>query len=217
MAEDFGDYSGEKLFDWLLRIGQDAGGAAALSAADHLKEALANARRAARPGEGPSGAAGVEAPEPEGRWAKLDMHEFASIEDWPTLQQLIGGKLASCGITREWYQDEKDRTYLLFKADDAPEVARAFDELIEDADAAKEKVSRELAESYEIARDRALEMKQQRERRDAGSPARAKAGAGERLKEKAEMARSAAEELRRRNGPDRELSREAMRERAQGR
>ena len=33
MADDFGDYSGEKLFDWILRMGQDAGGSAAMAAA----------------------------------------------------------------------------------------------------------------------------------------------------------------------------------------
>ena len=32
MADDFGDYSGEKLFDWILRMGQDAGGSAAMAA-----------------------------------------------------------------------------------------------------------------------------------------------------------------------------------------
>ena len=36
MADDFGDYSGEKLFDWILRMGQDAGGSAAMAAADRL-------------------------------------------------------------------------------------------------------------------------------------------------------------------------------------
>ena len=32
MAGDFGDYSGEKLCDWILRMGQDAGGSAAMAA-----------------------------------------------------------------------------------------------------------------------------------------------------------------------------------------
>ena len=47
MADDFGDYSGEKLFDWILRMGQDAGGSAAMAAADKLKAALDNARKGA--------------------------------------------------------------------------------------------------------------------------------------------------------------------------
>ena len=46
MADDFGDYSGEKLFDWILRMGQDAGGSAALAAADRLKAALDKLRSA---------------------------------------------------------------------------------------------------------------------------------------------------------------------------
>lgn len=31
MPSDYGDDSGEKLVDWMLRIGQDAGGAAIVS------------------------------------------------------------------------------------------------------------------------------------------------------------------------------------------
>lgn len=215
MAEDFGDYSGEKLFDWMLRIGQDAGGAAALSAAERFKEALANAKRAAGPGDGSS--ARISGEHARDRWAKLDMHEFTSIEDWPTLQQLIGEKLAGCGIASEWYQDEQERTYLLFKADDAPSVARAFDELIEETDAAKDRVSKELVEDYETARDRALEMKQQREQREGCSSSAARTGSAERLKDKADMARAAAEELHRRGDPDLSVAREARREKVQGR
>ena len=75
MADDFGDYSGEKLFDWILRMGQDAGGSAAMAAADKLKAALDNARKGAdaqgRDGAGVE-AGGREAGEPA-RWAKLDM------------------------------------------------------------------------------------------------------------------------------------------------
>lgn len=212
MAEDFGDYSGEKLFDWMLRIGQDAGGAAALSAAERFKEALANAKRAAGPEGGHADAADARE-----RWAKLDMHEFTSIEDWPTLQQLIGEKLAGCGISSEWYRDEKERTYLLFRADDAPTVARAFDELIEETDAAKDRVAKELVEGYEMARDRALEMKQRREEREGGSPSAARTGASERLKDKADMARAAADELHRRGDAELSVSREAHREKVQGR
>ena len=54
MADDFGDYSGEALFDWILRMGQDAGGSAAMAAADRLKAALDNARKGAG-AQGPPG------------------------------------------------------------------------------------------------------------------------------------------------------------------
>ena len=83
MADDFGDCSGEKLFDWILRMGQDAGGSAAMAAADKLKAALDNARKGAD-AQGRE-VAGTEAGGREmggtAEWAKLDMHEFTSIED----------------------------------------------------------------------------------------------------------------------------------------
>lgn len=44
MPSDFGDESGEKLFDWMLRIGQDASEAALLTSAERLKGAFKNAR-----------------------------------------------------------------------------------------------------------------------------------------------------------------------------
>lgn len=37
MPSDFGDESGEKLFDWMLRIGQDASEAALLTSAERLR------------------------------------------------------------------------------------------------------------------------------------------------------------------------------------
>ncbi len=40
MATDFGDESGEKLFDWILKIGQDASEQAMLASAEKLKSAL---------------------------------------------------------------------------------------------------------------------------------------------------------------------------------
>ena len=40
MATDFGDESGEKLFDWVLRIGQDASEQAMLASAEKLKDVI---------------------------------------------------------------------------------------------------------------------------------------------------------------------------------
>ena len=139
MADDFGDYSGEKLFDWILRMGQDVGGSAAMAAADKLKAALDNARK----GAGAQGreAAGVEAGGREAggpaRWAKLDMHEFTSVEGWPTLQDIIDGKLDDCGIAHDWHKEAQGKTYLLFRAEDAPSLVRAFDEMSRAVDAGK--------------------------------------------------------------------------------
>ena len=55
MPSDFGDESGEKLFDWMLRIGQDASEAALLTSAERLKGAFKNAR-----GEVSRAAEGIE-------------------------------------------------------------------------------------------------------------------------------------------------------------
>lgn len=214
MADDFGDYSGEKLFDWILRMGQDAGGSAAMAAADRLKAALDNARK----GAGAQGrdAAGMEAGGREAggpaRWAKLDMHEFASIEDWPTLQDIIDGKLDDCGIAHDWHKEDQGKTYLLFRAEDAPSLVRAFDEMSRAVDAAKEKASAELAAEFARARERARDLGKDRTHGD-----HARTGANERLADKAEMAKAAAEELRKNahEVPDRE--RAFNRERAQGR
>ena len=60
------------------------------------------------------GSGGREAGGPA-RWAKLDMHEFTSIEDWPTLQDIIDGKLDDCGIAHDWHKEAQGKTYLLFR------------------------------------------------------------------------------------------------------
>ena len=39
MASDFGDEAGQELYDWMLRIGQDAGGKAMSDAAGKLVQA----------------------------------------------------------------------------------------------------------------------------------------------------------------------------------
>lgn len=212
MADDFGDYSGEKLFDWILRMGQDAGGSVAMAAADKLKAALDNARKGALDRGGAGVEAGGREPGGTARWAKLDMREFASIEDWPTLQDIIDGKLDDCGIAHDWYKEAQGETYLLFKAEDAPALVRAFDEMAQAVDVAKEKASAELAAEFARARERARDLGKDRTHGD-----HARTGANERLADKAEMAKAAAEELRKNahETPDRE--RAFNREKAQGR
>ena len=44
MASDFGDESGEKLFDWFLRMGQDMSEEALRASAERLKGAIQNLR-----------------------------------------------------------------------------------------------------------------------------------------------------------------------------
>ena len=138
--------------------------------------------------------------------------EFTSIEDWPTLQDIIDGKLDDCGIAHDWHKEAQGKTYLLFRAEDAPSLVRAFDEMSRAVDAAKEKASAELAAEFARARERARDLGKDRTHGD-----HARTGANERLADKAEMAKAAAEELRKNahEVPDRE--RAFNRERAQGR
>ena len=45
MPSDFGDESGEKLFDWMLRLGQEAGQAAMTHSAARVSMAFRSRRR----------------------------------------------------------------------------------------------------------------------------------------------------------------------------
>ena len=74
MASDFGDEAGGELYDWMLRIGQDAGEQAVHDAAKRLADALRNMR---------SGVEHADELPPESvekpRWAKLDMAEIDAL------------------------------------------------------------------------------------------------------------------------------------------
>lgn len=89
MPSDFGDESGEKLFDWMLRIGQDASEAALLTSAERLKGAFKNAR-----GEVSRAAEGIEEGEEQAQWAKLRMAEFEALPEYETIKEAIDSKLA---------------------------------------------------------------------------------------------------------------------------
>ena len=142
MATDFGDESGEKLFDWVLRIGQDASEQAMLASAERLKDALRNARGEIG-GKGPEDAA-----EQPSEWAKLSMEQFASLPEYRSIKEIIDGKLTGEGIEHAFFED-KGKEYLLFKVEDAPEVDEAFRQLEQEtgkaADRARERLS-EIAE-----------------------------------------------------------------------
>ena len=72
MASDFGDESGEKLFDFMVRLGERVGGDAMRRHAGKLQAAFENAKGGTQV-EPRDADAAVE-------WAKLDMHEFQEIE-----------------------------------------------------------------------------------------------------------------------------------------
>lgn len=146
MATDFGDESGEKLFDWILKIGQDASEQAMLASAEKLKSAFRNAR-----GEIEGGGASPETEQPA-EWAKLNMEQFASLPEYRSVKEVIDRKLSGEGIEHAFYED-RGREYLLFKVADAPEVSRAFGDLEKQADAALDKALAARGKTREQVRD----------------------------------------------------------------
>ena len=126
MATDFGDESGENLFDWVLRIGQDASEQAMLASAEKLKNALRNAR-------GEIGGKGSEdTAERPAEWAKLNMEQFASLPA---------------------FFEDKGKEYLLFKMEDAPHVSRAFADLEKQTDIALDRALEARGKTREQIRD----------------------------------------------------------------
>ncbi len=82
MATDFGDESGEKLFDWMLRVGQEAGQEALAKSAKGLAEAIRSTCAGIEKSEGSGGAAAKTT-----EWAKLtcaSSKTFPNTKPWPT-------------------------------------------------------------------------------------------------------------------------------------
>lgn len=192
MASDFGDEAGQELYDWMLRIGQDAGGKAMSDAAGRLAQALRNARS----GIGPE-AETAEAELPE--WAKLDMAEFKELPEYESVQAAIAAKLESAGLAHSFLDDQSNgKTYLLFRIEDAERLDGCFGELIEQAEAAERKASDDLAREAD-RQAREAERDNDREEDDPDK---------EPLEKQAEYARAASEQLERERSGGRAAERE---------
>ncbi|WP_283171486.1 hypothetical protein [Curtanaerobium respiraculi] len=163
MASDFGDESGEKLFDWLLRIGQDAGEQAMLQSADKL----ANAFRKAR--EGIDGEAKAAATSDVREWAKLDMKNFAELPQYKSLKEIISGELASRGIEHV-FAEEAGSDFLVFKAKDVHEIADVFHQLENKVVEEKEHAREAGIPEREHARDEKAERRQGQQKPKAKGP-----------------------------------------------
>lgn len=124
MPSDYGDDSGEKLVDWILRIGQDAGGAAMSASAERLANAFRNARGQVA---GTPDAAAEEL-EDAPQWAKLSMGEFEQLPEYESIRQLIDGELDRASIEHAFHNDG-ERDFLVFKVEDAPDVDEVFADL----------------------------------------------------------------------------------------
>lgn len=142
MASDFGDEAGEKLFDWMLRIGQEAGENAMTNSAKRLKEALRSARDKTqgtdRTGED---------------WAKLNMEEFKALPEYETIKDVIAQKLDAAGVEHSFYENKAGESWLLFRVANAQDVSRVFGELEEQADQALDK-AKASPEMEKVRRER---------------------------------------------------------------
>ena len=147
MAEDFGDAAGQQLYEWTMRIGlyarQHPGAGSAQAqmqqAVDRLSAALEHARDMA-PEAGGTG--GARLPE----YAKLDLHEFKELEDFPAIRRAIDSRLTSDGLLHYFNDDEQGRTWLVFRTADAPGVSAGFDALAGDARKAGERAAAQIRE-----------------------------------------------------------------------
>lgn len=142
MTNDFGDDSGEKLVDWMIRIGQDAGEAAMMASG----ERLATAFKRARGDEAIEG--GVEADLGVAEWAKLDLFEFTSLPEHETIRQVIDEKLSREGIRHE-FAPMPEGEHLVFMVEDAPAVNDAFKDLEKTTRTSVQRAEKELSQMRE--------------------------------------------------------------------
>lgn len=148
MPSDFGDESGEKLFDWMLKVGQDASEAALLSSAERLKGAFRSVR-----GEIGQMAEGAPAGEKTPEWGKLSMAQFEELPEYETIKEAIDSRLDAQKIEHDFFTDKDGRDFLLFRLEDAPDVSGAFKDLEEQTDRALDKALEERGKARDDARD----------------------------------------------------------------
>lgn len=177
MTNDFGDDSGEKLVDWMIHIGQNAGEAAMMASGERLASAFRRARGDCEniPEKETESSPGVA------EWAKLDMSEFAALPEYGTIRQVIDEKLSREGIRHE-FAPMPEGEHLVFMVEDAPAVNEAFKDLEKTTRASAQRAGKELSQMRERIK-------------------------GEPIAEKAARAREASSRLEAAKGKSREVSR----------
>ena len=153
MPSDFGDDSGEKMVDWMMRVGQDMGGDAMAASAERLAKALRNARGGAE--DGPAAES-----EDVAEWARLNMREFEELPEYGTIRQIIDERLSAEGVRHEFTRmGEHDN--LVFLVEDAPAVNEVFEGLEEQAGKCAEVAQERLKAVLEHANEQPLAEKAQ--------------------------------------------------------
>ena len=181
MPSDYGDDSGEKLVDWMLRIGQDAGGAAMSAGAERLANAFRNARGQA------AGTPDAVAEELEDapRWAKLSMAEFEQLPEYESIRQLIDEELDRASIEHAFHNDG-ERGFLVFKVEDAPDVDEVFADLERKASEALDEAKERIAQPKSRDAERlAVKAEQAKAASAASKAAREQVRQVERLEQRA--------------------------------
>ena len=162
MASDFGDESGEKLFDWFLRMGQDMSEEALRASAERLKGAIQNLR-------GNLEDAAPQQDEEVREFARLDMSEFEELPDYATLKEIIDEKLNDAAIEHDFVSVD-GHDHLVFRVAAAPEVDEVFANLEKDVDKAAEQAIEQHEHDLSEQRD-AEPLEQKAEAAKAASAA----------------------------------------------
>ena len=118
MPGDFGDESGEKLFDWMLHIGERLSEEAMHDAAQKLVSALRHAR----------GGIKAEHEDDAGTVVRLNMDEFKEIPEYDSIKAIIDERLSRESVKHE-FAEIYGTEYLLFRTEDARTVSSVFEEL----------------------------------------------------------------------------------------
>lgn len=118
MPGDFGDESGEKLFDWMLHIGERLSEEAMHDAAQKLVSALRHARSGIK----------AEQADDAGTVVRLNMDEFKEIPEYDSIKAIIDERLSRESVKHE-FAEIYGTEYLLFRAEDARTVSSVFEEL----------------------------------------------------------------------------------------
>ena len=202
MADDYGDDSGQRLYDMIVRAGTVAAERSGLSARDgamgetaaRIEEALSALRRQlgdqATPGPAREEPRGGAAPE----YARLDVRELKAIDGFEELKGIIHADLEAHGVGNGFVEGRDGRTELVFRLDDAPRVAECLDRLIEETRRAAERAERDARA------------------RDDGRSAARKDRDAEPLEDRARRSREASEAMRDGSG-----ARDRARDRERGR
>ncbi len=153
MPSDFGDESGEKFCDWLMKIGQDAGQDAMHAAAKKLSIAL-------RKTKGDTAAEYVEKVE----WARLNMVELETIEGYDSIKQILQKALTEADIDHSFMTDKQTgHESLLFRVEDAGKVDRVFDKLISDVATSLRRADEQLSKGDEPVKTKVTETNRDEE------------------------------------------------------